>query len=130
MRLPGRKWFESKVCGVLWTHRLTDAKTLYRLNDGKPCYAVSREDSRSCFYLESEPDDSLRLLVFHELHHIPTMSPGEVHGLRVIYGVTEDDHELFDYREESAATYYGRIYAEAIGGFLKLPKPPRKSSAQ
>lgn len=131
MRLPGKLWFRSKVSGVEWQHRLVSQTVLDKLNDGETCYAVSKESHRACYYLNSEPDDSLRLLVLHELFHLISMSPGESHTLYEIYGVTDKtDSDVYHNREETAATLYSRVYAEAIGGFLKLPKPPRKSSAQ
>jgi len=124
MRRLGRLWLKTKVCGVEWSHRLVSYTTLCKLNDGEECYAVSIEADRTCYYFEDEPRDSLRLLFLHEVHHLPSMSPGETHSLQRIYGT--NDHETLADREEAGAVYYARVLAEAAGPFLRLPKPPRK----
>jgi hypothetical protein len=123
VRLPGRLWLKDRVAGIEWQHRLVSYATLCRLADGE-CYAVSVEADRAVYYHEDESDDSLKLAYCHETHHRPSMVPGERHHLEKIYGTTDD--EEYEDREESAATYYGRIYAETMGQWIKLPKPPRK----
>lgn len=52
------------------------------------------------------------------------MSPGEQHSLERIYGSV--DAVVVADREEAAAVYYARAFAEAAGPFMRLPKPPRK----
>lgn len=100
---------------------------LYSLSDEpeeQNCYALSVESDKAVYYSSDETDATLRLLFLHEIHHLPSMVPGECHRLYKIYGT--DDGVLYADREEDAATYYGRVYNEALGTYLKLPKPPRK----
>lgn len=123
MRLPGRLWFKDRCAGIEWQHRLVDLPTLRRKADGAECYAVSVEADRAVYYSREENLDTLRLLYCHETHHRPSMVPGEVHALYKIYGTEDDD--LYSDREESAAVYYGRVYYEALGPYLKLPRLPK-----
>lgn len=124
MRLPGILWFRNEIAGKTWQHRLVTDTVLTEKNDGGECWAVTVQDDAAVYYWEDASYEDLCLLFLHETHHKGAMIPGDAHRLHEIYGTNEPD--LFTNREEGAAGYYARIYREALGPYLRLPKPPRR----
>lgn len=107
-----------------WEHRLVPDATLKRKNSGDEGWAVTVQEDRTVYYWEDADDEMLKLLFLHETHHKGVMIPGESNRLHKMYGTADGD--LFSDREEDAAAFYARIYNEAMGPYLRLPKPPRK----
>lgn len=123
MRRAGRLWFRDSCGGISWEHRLVNFTTLCRLADGVEVHALTVEDHRCVYYLETEPLDVLKHLYLHELSHRIALNPGALDHMMKIYGA--DNYDQYCEREELHSSYVAGPMAEACGKFLRLPTPSR-----